>query len=233
MPRIRHWFHVSHDINSDGEVWELTDKFGVTGLRLWLELLSIADRNHGTLPDLSESFVRQLSIKCNTTQTRVRLMLQFSETKTWVVSDPSPRIRNWLIYNPSWGNKKEESLDTPLPSPLPTPSPKEDISPSRRKHAAQVKPWPPDDVWLKDLIGEQAWLNGNAASLNDYAWWEHVASLINGIERDFIETQFAKISAWCIENPKRKPTAKGAKRFVRTWLERARNDQRRLYVVKR
>ena len=49
MPRIRRWFHVSHDINSDPEVWELTDRFGDRALRVWMQMLSIADTNNGRL----------------------------------------------------------------------------------------------------------------------------------------------------------------------------------------
>jgi hypothetical protein len=114
MPRKRHWFHVSHDINSDGEVWELTDKFGVSGLRVWLELLSIADRNEGRLPIDSEASIRQLSIKCNTTQRHLRGILEFIQSCLWIVSDPSPRVRNWAIYNPSWDSKKSSTLNRPI-----------------------------------------------------------------------------------------------------------------------
>lgn len=49
MPRVKRWFPVSHDINSDPEVWELTDLFGVGGLRMWLECLSLADKNEGEI----------------------------------------------------------------------------------------------------------------------------------------------------------------------------------------
>jgi hypothetical protein len=127
MPRIRRWFHVSHDINSDGEVWELTDRFGATGLRLWLEFLSIGDRNEGRLPELSEATVRQLSIKCNTTQIRVRQVCDWIVTKTWIVCDPSPRLRNWAIYNPLREDKKSHTPSPPTFPPIPSEpsSPKE------------------------------------------------------------------------------------------------------------
>src|SRR4051794_5006102 len=50
MPRIKRWFPVSHDINRDPEFCELSRRFGATGIRVWLELLSIADRNDGDVP---------------------------------------------------------------------------------------------------------------------------------------------------------------------------------------
>ncbi len=113
MPKIRRWFNVSHDINSDPEVWELTDKFGVAGLRLWLELLSIGDRNEGFLPPLSHPLHRQLSIKCNTTVTRVSHVCDWCLTKTWLVCDPVPRIRNYLTYRPTREAKKEMRASPP------------------------------------------------------------------------------------------------------------------------
>src|SRR5579885_2072150 len=45
MPSPKRWFPVSREINLDPEAWELTDRFGDRSLRLWLELLSILDRN--------------------------------------------------------------------------------------------------------------------------------------------------------------------------------------------
>ena len=38
---------MSHDINSDPEVWELTDTFGDWLLYAWLQILSVADRGEG------------------------------------------------------------------------------------------------------------------------------------------------------------------------------------------
>ena len=44
MPRLKRWFPVSHDINDDGQLWELTDEFGDRALRVWLEICSILDK---------------------------------------------------------------------------------------------------------------------------------------------------------------------------------------------
>jgi len=49
MPRIRRWFPVSQDINSDPEVWIMRESIGEKALSIWLEFLSIADRNEGFL----------------------------------------------------------------------------------------------------------------------------------------------------------------------------------------
>ena len=148
MPRIKRWFHVSHDINSDGEVWELTDKFGVSGLRLWLELLSIADRNEGSLPPLSDSFMRQLSIKCNTTQTRVRLMCDWTQTQSWVVCDPAPRVRNWLVYNPPREAKKSQTASPPNPPNPPNLPNLPSKIPLKRKNATAY----PEDFEISESL---------------------------------------------------------------------------------
>ena len=113
MPKIRRWFNVSHDINSDPEVWELTDKFGDRGLRAWLECLSIADRNDGYIPGQSDTLLRALSIKLNTSQTRLRLILDWLLMRTWLVSDPLLRVRNYITYKPSREAKREQTVSPP------------------------------------------------------------------------------------------------------------------------
>lgn len=60
MPRIKRWFPVSHDINRDPEIWKLCKLFGERSLRIWLEILSIADRNEGDIPGWSHNASREL-----------------------------------------------------------------------------------------------------------------------------------------------------------------------------
>lgn len=99
VPRITRWFPVSHDINSDPEVIELTDRFGLTGLKVWLECLSIGDRNEGVLgPDL-DTLARSLAIKCNSTRSRVRLVLDLTVTRSWVDCDSTVRLHNYAKYH--------------------------------------------------------------------------------------------------------------------------------------
>jgi hypothetical protein len=99
--------------------------------------------------------------------------------------------------------------------------------------ALTQKPWDPEDQWLKDLIETQTvFLNVNG-QLMDYAWWEDVSTAINGIEPEFLTREFSKMSAWYREHPERRPTAKGVRRFVRTWLEKAKEQDRRVYVGKK
>jgi hypothetical protein len=109
MPKIRRWFPVSHDINSDPEVWALTDKFGDRGLRAWLEILSIADRNDGLITMPYDDLVRAFSIKLSTNQNRIRLVLDWCQTRLWLVSDPILRVRNYKEYHRTRGTGKAPS----------------------------------------------------------------------------------------------------------------------------
>jgi hypothetical protein len=58
MPQIKRWFPVSHDINADPEVWAMRRQIGEKSLSIWLEMLSIADRNDSRLVGDYEQLVR-------------------------------------------------------------------------------------------------------------------------------------------------------------------------------
>ena len=83
--------------------------------------------------------------------------------------------------------------------------------------------------WLKTEIENLAIFKPINGQLLNYPWWDTLSTELNGIPRDFLHTEFAKMAAWYMENPKRRPTAKGVQRFVRTWLERAKEKERRNY----
>ena len=107
MPKIRRWFHTSHDINADPEVWELTDLLGDRALRIWLEILSIADRNEGDIPGWSgEQFAepspqlrRSLAGRCRTTGETVRRASRFFDERSWTVPGMPHRVRNHAEYH--------------------------------------------------------------------------------------------------------------------------------------
>lgn len=116
MPRIKRWFPVSHDINADPEVWTLRRSIGEKALSVWLELLSISDRNEGFLlsPDTPEtevssayqSLLRSVSGKCQSTVTKVLAVSDFAHSRMWLVSDPIPRVRNYAKYHRTEERKK-------------------------------------------------------------------------------------------------------------------------------
>lgn len=102
MPRIKRWFPVSHDINGDPEVWELTTTFGDWLLPVWLEILSITDRAEGELIGtpvaLASTFARfqkgnlrrepdeiRRRWKGSTTTQRVEIALYWMCLRKWLI----------------------------------------------------------------------------------------------------------------------------------------------------
>ena len=99
MPRIKRWFPVNHDINGDPEVWELTDRHGDRALRVWLEILSVTDRNEGEFKGEQEYIVRALSSKCRTNSAKVLSVLEYAKSKEWLLPDWPLRTRNHAKYH--------------------------------------------------------------------------------------------------------------------------------------
>ena len=61
MAPVKRWFPVSHDINADPEVWEMRNTFGEWTLSVWLQMLSIADRNEGEITGDRKHIARSLA----------------------------------------------------------------------------------------------------------------------------------------------------------------------------
>lgn len=119
-----------------------------------------------------------------------------------------------------------------LPNKIVSAEPEKNSGSTPTKKKA-LKPWPEEDLWLKALIDKQQFLNNSNGSLHDFEWWENLSVALSGIEQPFMERELAKMSNWLKENPTRRPTAKGTRRFVRTWLEKAKEQGNRLYAIKR
>jgi len=99
VPRIKRWFPVSQDINSDPEIWAMRHQIGEKSLSIWLELLSISDRNESELPGDYEELVRSVASKCQATKRTVLAVFDFAKSRLWVVSEPTLRVRNYLKYH--------------------------------------------------------------------------------------------------------------------------------------
>lgn len=113
-----HYFPVSQDINSDPEVWELTDRFGDRSLRVWLEILSIADRNNGVLPGPWKDYPSILAGRCKSTTKHVRVVCQWVARWLAIDSQGVARVRNYSKYH-----KTRAELNTsPNPPILSEPS---------------------------------------------------------------------------------------------------------------
>lgn len=131
MPRIKRWFNVSHEINSDPEVWELTDTFGDWLLRVWLQMLSIGDRNEfrikgerrwieSRMATLWRSNSRRYGTEWR--RNRVSMALDWMVNKGWIrFESDGIFICNQAKYNIARGTK-EIPVGKPIASPPSSPS---------------------------------------------------------------------------------------------------------------
>lgn len=245
MPRIKRWFPVSHDINGDPEFCLLCEVFGAPGIRVWLELLSIADRNDGEVPGDYQSNASPLAGRCHSTVSQVTHVLHWLADHLWIESQSPIRIRNYAKYHVTRDVKQiPPGISSPSPPSYPSyPSlpnlPKEKEVEEKESAAhpngsrAPADPsaaWPPEDVWLLTFLQTQTVLPQLPASeshLFDYGWWEQVSYACNGLTLDFITREFAKMGAFVSEKPRKKPTPRGWKPFIRQWLTRATDYERR------
>lgn len=95
MPVPKRWFHCSRDINEDPEVRELCNRFGLSGLRLWLEVLAIIEKTENEW-HLSGDYIGSLSLKVGCKPGTTRQALQFMEGKNWLRCDVLPH--NKMVY---------------------------------------------------------------------------------------------------------------------------------------
>lgn len=99
-----------------------------------------------------------------------------------------------------------------VPTPPPPPPAKPELP----------KGWVEEDRWLVECLWEQrAFEEPHLAYLLDNDFWDDVSELANGLSRQFVSAEFTRMRRWLDENPGRRPTPKGVRRFVRRWFERA------------
>jgi hypothetical protein len=191
MPRIRRWFHVSHDLNFDPEVWELTNRLGDRALRVWLEILSIADRNNGMVPgwleNCSPELGRALANRCRVTGQTVASCLRLFDEKLWTEPGTPHRVRNYAKYNVSREANQIPSGKHYFPNPPPPPllsSPlkkkeeeEEEIFSSAGKQGNGIdtappvkhkrtrkkvkKEWPEDGFFIRDFLAQQTFFDSH------------------------------------------------------------------------
>ena len=177
MPKIRHWHNVSHDFNRDPEVRELRRRFGDWMALVWLEMLSIADRNDGKVPGelslIAESLSHVSLTKYRGTAVKtIRIAFEFMLNCGWiVVENPSNlsrkpeekamiRIINYVKYkntrdankNPT-GNATAPLLTYPnQPNLLKKGEDKSQTSPSSQKPKPEI---PTEAIALSQLLSDR------------------------------------------------------------------------------
>ncbi len=92
---------------------------------------------------------------------------------------------------------------------------------------SEVEEWA-DSPWLLKFLKEQTTFNGHhLPRLMNHDYWADLSETTNGLAAPFVTREFAKMSIWLRDNPRRAPTPVGIRRFVSGWLQRAYEHDRR------
>ena len=158
MPRIKRWFPVSHDINSDPEVWTMRREIGEKSLSIWLEMLSISDRNESELPGDYQALVRSIAGKCQATVRTVSAVFEFAKTRLWVISQPTLRVSNYSKYHVSRDANQipRGKQSASLPSEPSYPSEPNLIKKEKKKSKSQL----PDGFAVSEAVTKWGAENG-------------------------------------------------------------------------
>lgn len=119
MMKYKRWHPVSHDINADPEMWVLRKEVGEKSLSIWLEILSIADRNNGELSGDYQELIRSVAGRCQSTVRTVSAVYDYALSHLWLVYEPTLRVRNfWLYHRNREPNSRQNGGELHTP-PLP------------------------------------------------------------------------------------------------------------------
>jgi len=125
VPRIRRYHPIAHDFNRDPEVRELRRQFGDWMALVWVEMLSLSDRNEGIikgdLASIAESLAHvSLSTRPQHAVNKVLTAIPYMADKGWLeVHKDRVLVCNYAEYH-----QRREQASSP-PSLLPSLLPKE------------------------------------------------------------------------------------------------------------
>lgn len=157
MPRIKRWFPVSHEINRDPELWALEAKHGSKVLRVWLELLSIADRNDGEIPGSAEAVANgiawQVRLKTGKCLTIIRAIMDAGWAHIGTISDEqrTDDCQRILVTNYAKYHRTREQNSSPPNQTKPEPN---QTNPNKTIRLAPSKPAP---LVLPEWLDPKAW----------------------------------------------------------------------------
>ncbi len=102
---------MSQDINADADLWKAREEIGEKSLSIWLEFLSIANRNKGYLPGDHDQLIKHVAYKCRSTVIKVSAVWDFGVSQVWIKCDPDARVAKWAKYNKTRVANKPVRLD--------------------------------------------------------------------------------------------------------------------------
>lgn len=168
MPRIKRWFPVSHDINADGEVWAMRHQIGEKSLSIWLEILSISDRNESELPGDYEELVKAIAGRCQAAKKTVLAVFEFAKSRMWLTCEPTLRVSNYAKYHTTRDAKEIPSGISKASPPSEPSEPSEPTRPYKKKNKTPYSPPKGDDADFNSFWSEYPKKIGKGAALK--AW---------------------------------------------------------------
>lgn len=219
MPRIRRWHPVSHDLNGDPEVWELTERFGDRALRVWLEILSITDRTQGVLRGQREHIESTLGGRCRMARKTIRGILDYCLDKTWLLSEDALRVRNYPEFHRTKEHKKshEETIEAPSEPSRPSDPSSSPPSTPLVPPVGQEPNGLPD--WLREVLTKSEHFKHLAEGHAKF--WRTMNTRFDQYEWLGWDEEVQKADVWCASNPQKAPTPRGCTKFLRNWFENA------------
>ncbi len=140
-------------------------QIGEKSLSIWLEFLSIADRNKGELPGELNEIIRLVAGRCQATRITVTAVYQYAVSHMWLTCQPTLRVSKWSKYNKTRGTDKHPLLDntiqynTTKPPKSPKGGPTVDLAferfwdayPRKVAKGAAIKAWKKEAVYFTDI----------------------------------------------------------------------------------
>ena len=228
------WFKHFTDSLDDPFIQELLVEFGANGYLVYFGIIEIiAKENKNNLTGkltVSPTFLKQ---KLHISSGKLQEIFRFCSGKGKLIFNFSQE--NFNFDFPKIAEIKDNYSKDLQGACKKLSNHKEvevEVEVEKNKHISselkkpQPSEWPKDDFWLQEFIKQQTFLPYQG--LLDHKWWEAVSNIFpNGLNPKDMNIEFSKMQTWLIENRSRQPTQKGVKRFVRTWLERAYEKERR------
>jgi hypothetical protein len=188
MPRVKHYFPVSHEINDDPEVWELTSIFGDRAFRTWMEVLRILDRteNHWlATAEGIEMLSRKVRQRLGTVQKQVSWML----TKGWLSTYEPPANGLPVVYysRKYWDFHRSPEHKGTKPGTDSVPSLTYTLphTHTKPKEKREIKPPSPEAIELAQLLSDKIFENfpnRTAPTEATLTAWAHDAERIHSLD---------------------------------------------------
>jgi hypothetical protein len=146
---------VSHDIHTDPEFWELRELYTDRAGFVWLEMLSIADRNDGVVGPDSVQTVAMLASRCRTSRAKVASVLTHGCAKGWLIRNQSLAIAKWSKYHRTEERKLVPTRPDPTEPDL-IKSPKKDSFVNKPDMSVEefVESW---NEWFDGVLPKVEW----------------------------------------------------------------------------